>query len=146
MRQHSPSICFPEGAIVWTGVTLEEFMECELNPATNRMTRMLADMTNISCNADLLNNKQRSDELMLESAKYNLRTFAYFGLTEFQRESQDIFEKTFKVSFSKEFGQQETNASKMNLTSATLTRIQEINHLDVALYRWAKDLFLSRVG
>ena len=145
MRQHNPSRCFPEGAIVWTGVTLEEFMECELNPAANRMTRMLADLTNISCNADLLNNKTRSDQVMLESAKYNLQTFAYFGLTEFQRESQDIFENTFKISFSKEFGQ-ETNASKMNLTSETLTRIQEINYLDVDLYRWARELFLSRLG
>ncbi|KAI6651018.1 Heparan-sulfate 6-O-sulfotransferase 2 [Oopsacas minuta] len=145
VKQQNASNCFPDGAEDWKGVTLDEFMECELNPAANRMAKMLADLTSIKCNEDLLKNKEIVDEMMLQSAKSNLEKFAYFGLTEFQRESQGLFEKTFGISFTKEFEQQETNASKMNLTSNTEARLQEINYLDMELYRWAKELFLSRL-
>ena len=139
------SCCFPNGATDWTGVTLNEFMECEFNPASNRMTKMLADLTNIKCNSNLINDKEMADNFMLKSAKVNLQRFAYFGLTEFQRESQALFEKTFGIEFSKEFEQQETNASKIKITPEKVKRIQEINYLDMELYRWAKELFLSRV-
>ena len=144
-REQGTSRCFPDGDTDWTGVTLDEFMECEFNPASNRMTKMLADLTYIKCNSDLINDKEKADNFMLKSAKLNLQTFAFFGLTEFQRESQELFEITFGIAFSKEFEQQETNASKMNVTPDIQKRIQEINNLDMELYRWAKELFLSRV-
>ena len=144
-RQQGKSRCFPNGATDWKRVTLNEFMECEINPASNRMTKMLADLTYIKCNSDLINDTKMADSFMLKSAKLNLQKFAYFGLTEFQKDSQLLFEKTFGVEFAKEFEQEETNASTIKVTPETITRIREINYLDMELYRWAKELFLSRV-
>ena len=136
----------PLGESDWRGVVLEEFMKCELNPAANRMTRMLADLTDIKCNPDLIQDRVRMEEMMLKSAKSNLERFAYFGLTEYQTESQTLFERTFGVEFSKSFEQQETHASSIEVNQDLTQKIRAINHLDVELYRWAKELFLSRLG
>lgn len=69
----------------WLGVQLDQFTKCESNLATNRQTRMLSDLALVGCyNRTSLPPHER-DRIMLASAKRNLATMAYFGLTEFQK-------------------------------------------------------------
>ena len=43
--------------------------------------------------------KRKYENDLLENAKKNLVSFSFFGLTEYQRLSQYLFEKTFKNKF-----------------------------------------------
>lgn len=69
----------------WMGVSLEEFMNCDSNLATNRQTRMLSDLALVGCyNKSSMPSHER-DRIMLASAKRNLAAMSYFGLTEYQK-------------------------------------------------------------
>merc|ERR1712173_441444 len=95
----------------WFGVELPEFMNCTSNLATNRQTRMLADLKLVNCYDTTTMSSKARDLIMLNSAKTNLRKMAFFGLTEKQHESQMLFEHTFDLNFKKPFVQ-------MNLTTS----------------------------
>lgn len=83
---------------------------------------------------------------MLESAKANLRRFSYFGLTEFQKESQYIFEETFNLQFKKAFEQSnDTHANAEPLTEEERAMVMEVNGLDIQLYEFAQELFFRRL-
>lgn len=71
----------------WTGVQLDEFMRCDSNLATNRQTRMLSDLALVGCYNKTAMPAHERDRIMLASAKRNLATMSYFGLTEYQKVS-----------------------------------------------------------
>lgn len=131
-------------------ITLEEFMGCPWNLALNRQTRMLADLRLVNCynTSGVPTSKRR--KIMLQSAMRNLQGMTYFGLVEYQAESQYLFEKTFGLTFFKPFTQvtdSETKAGTMlpTLNSTVLDQIRGLNSLDVELYTFAKKLFFERV-
>ncbi|XP_051971328.1 heparan-sulfate 6-O-sulfotransferase 1-B [Xyrauchen texanus] len=129
----------------WSGCTLQQFMDCPYNLANNRQVRMLADLSLVGCyNLSTVPEKRRS-QLLLESAKKNLRDMAFFGLTEFQRKTQYLFERTFHLKFIQPFMQfNSTRAAGVDLDNDTIQRIEELNDLDMRLYDYAKDLFQQR--
>ncbi|KAI5612667.1 heparan-sulfate 6-O-sulfotransferase 1-A [Silurus asotus] len=129
----------------WSGCTLEQFMECPYNLANNRQVRMLADLSLVGCyNMSFIPEKKRA-QILLESAKKNLRDMAFFGLTEFQRKTQYLFERTFHLKFIRPFVQyNSTRAAGVDLDNDTIQRIEELNELDVQLYDYARDLFQQR--
>lgn len=130
----------------WSGVTIDEFMSCRYNLATNRQTRMLANLTLVNCYNDTSLDRNERHEIMLKSAKENLLKMDYFGLTEFQKYSQQLFEHTFDLEFKEKFVQLPiTHSDKAKLSDKQLARVLELNELDVKLYQYAKDLFLQRV-
>ncbi|XP_038049962.1 heparan-sulfate 6-O-sulfotransferase 3-B-like [Patiria miniata] len=135
--------------IDWTGVSLEEFMDCQYNLANNRQTRMLADLSEVGCyNLSKLSNAERRAR-MLESAKRNLRRLAFFGMLEYQKETQQLFESTFGLKFLKDFVQFDATkgtAAKTVLTGQQKLKVQEANTEDFLLYDYAKKLFLERVA
>ena len=128
------------------GVTLKEFMDCKHNLAFNRQTRMLANLSKVNCyNTSGLTPSER-DRLMLESAKQNLIHLAFFGLVEFQTYTQFLFEHTLNLNFIDDFVQlNTTHSSKYGVLAEEKKRMAELNHLDIELYQFAKDLFLQRV-
>jgi hypothetical protein len=133
----------------WEGVSLEEFMECSHNLANNRQTRMLADLTLVNCynRSGSEQADEQRDAAILASAKRNLASLAYFGLTEFQVESQWLFERTFGLHFTSAFVQyNETRASDANLTLAQIQRLRHVNALDEQLYDYARQLFFHRLA
>jgi heparan sulfate 6-O-sulfotransferase HS6ST2 len=70
---------------------------------------------------------------------------AFFGLTEFQRKTQYLFEKTFNMNFISPFTQYNTTrASSVEINEEIQKRIEGLNFLDMELYSYAKDLFLQR--
>ncbi|XP_071991541.1 heparan-sulfate 6-O-sulfotransferase 3 [Engystomops pustulosus] len=129
----------------WSGVTLREFMDCNYNLANNRQVRMLADLSLVGCyNLTFMNESERND-ILLQSAKNNLKNMAFYGLTEFQRKTQYLFERTFNLKFISPFTQfNTTRASNVDIDEWSRERIKELNYLDMKLYEYAKDLFIQR--
>ncbi|XP_060091217.1 heparan-sulfate 6-O-sulfotransferase 3 [Heteronotia binoei] len=129
----------------WSGVSLQEFMNCSHNLANNRQVRMLADLSLVGCyNLTFMNESERN-MILLQSAKNNLKNMAFFGLTEFQRKTQYLFERTFNLEFISPFTQYNiTRASNVDISESVRKHIEELNFLDMQLYEFAKDLFLQR--
>lgn len=129
----------------WSGCSLAEFMACPYNLANNRQTRMLADLSLVGCyNASVMSEQQRG-AVLLESAKRNLRRMAFFGLTEYQRKTQYLFEQTFRLAFIAPFTQLNgTRAASVDVAPETQQLIRELNAWDMELYEYARDLFLQR--
>lgn len=131
----------------WEGVELDEFMDCESNLAANRQTRMLADLELVGCYNKHYMPKAERYQVMLASAKKNLQSMAFFGLTEEQKKSQYIFEETFNLRFAIPFEQ--NNATVSSHTMQTLTpeqaaKVASLNFLDIELYNFAKKLLNER--
>uniref|UniRef100_A0A9L0SIU4 Heparan-sulfate 6-O-sulfotransferase n=1 Tax=Equus caballus TaxID=9796 RepID=A0A9L0SIU4_HORSE len=135
--------CYPGDD--WSGVSLREFMDCSYNLANNRQVRMLADLSLVGCyNLTFMNESERNT-ILLQSAKNNLKNMAFFGLTEFQRKTQFLFERTFNLKFISPFTQFNiTRASNVEINEGARQRIEELNFLDMQLYEYAKDLFQQR--
>jgi len=131
----------------WEGVSLDEFMACPFNLANNRQTRMLADLTLVGCyNRSAFADPAERDRIMLQSAKDNLRSVVFFGLTERQVDSQHLFEHAFNIQFAEDFVQRNsTTADRVNVSNDQMRTIELRNHLDVRLYRYAVQLFDERV-
>ncbi|XP_054479959.1 heparan-sulfate 6-O-sulfotransferase 3-B-like [Anoplopoma fimbria] len=129
----------------WTGVPLVDFMSCPSNLANNRQVRMLADLSLVGCyNMSSVSELERG-RVLLASAKANLRNMAFYGLTEFQRKTQYLFERTFGLRFIRAFTQiNSTRAASVGISEKVRWRIEGLNALDVELYEYAKELFLSR--
>lgn len=132
----------------WRDVTFQEFVSCPWNLAANRQTRMLADLTLVGCYNRSAFPPHERDLLMLASARENLRRMAFFGLTEQQRQSQRLFEGTFRLRFLRPFEQvNETRSSQAanRVTPAELEAVRRLNHLDVQLYEYARKLMEDRL-
>jgi heparan sulfate 6-O-sulfotransferase HS6ST1 len=108
---------------------------------------MLADLTLVGCyNSSTMSHKDR-DIILLASAKENLRRMAFYGLCESQKVSQYLFENTFHLHFKQSFVQfNETHSSltKHHLNTQLVNKIRQLNHLDVQLYEYAKELLMQR--
>ncbi|XP_031624711.1 heparan-sulfate 6-O-sulfotransferase 2 [Contarinia nasturtii] len=131
----------------WVGVNLEEFMDCDSNLATNRQTRMLSDLALVGCYNKTSMSAHERDRIMLASAKKNLAAMSYFGLTEYQKISQYVFEETFNLRFAIPFEQHNTTVSSSTLNHLTPkqeARVKELNALDIELYEFAKKLLFQR--
>lgn len=91
--------------------------------------------------------KADRDRIMLVSAKKNLNSMAFFGLTEYQKISQYIFEETFNLRFAIPFEQNNSTVSSSTLNTLTpeeSTKIKELNRLDIDLYNHAKKILFER--
>ncbi|XP_039232602.1 heparan-sulfate 6-O-sulfotransferase 3-B isoform X3 [Drosophila yakuba] len=131
----------------WLDVDLDQFAGCESNLAANRQTRMLADLALVGCYNKSSMPAHERDRVMLASAKRNLAAMAYFGLTEYQKMSQYIFEETFNLRFAIPFEQHNTTISAtavQNLRPDQKRRIDKLNSLDIELYAFAKTLLFQR--
>lgn len=82
---------------------------------------MLADLSLVGCyNMSTVPEKKRA-QLLLDSAKKNLRDMAFFGLTEYQRKTQFLFERTFRLRFIRPFMQyNSTRAAGVDLDNTTV--------------------------
>ncbi|GAB6033066.1 Heparan sulfate 6-o-sulfotransferase [Chamberlinius hualienensis] len=131
----------------WEDVSMEEFLSCPSNLAINRQTRMLADLTLVGCYNSTVLPADKRDAIMLASAKENLRKLAYFGLCENQHMAQYMFEETFQISFLATFQQfNETHVTSVfkDVTQEQLEEVKRLNHLDIQLYEYARQLLDER--
>lgn len=136
----------------WVNVTLSAYLSCESNWGNNRQTMMLADLESVNCFSKSSGmSRAKREEILLETAKKNLKGFSFFGLTEYMSESCQLFEETFGVKFAV----QPPPRNMSSLHSAPMlsdlwnntelyNRVLEVNHLDVQLYEFALELFTER--
>jgi hypothetical protein len=96
-----------------------------------------------------------SNLIDLKSAKKNLQSMEFFGLTEYLHLSQRLFEQTTyckffqSCSFQSYLEQDVTNNQtydylENNLTDIDLNSIKQINSDDIQLYQYARKLFFQR--
>jgi heparan sulfate 6-O-sulfotransferase HS6ST1 len=129
--------------------TIDDYLDCQNNLAINRQTRMLSDLALIGCyNVSFMPQNERQ-LVMLTSAKNNLHKMAFFGLNEFPRISQYLFEETFDFMFldADIHSSHRIKRSLLDdLSTKTIEKIKLINHLDMELYEYAKQLLFDRFG
>lgn len=129
---------------------MDQFIGCKSNLAFNRQSRMTSDLTRVNCyNRTGISLKKRQKNI-LKSAFRNLKNMAYFGLVEYQQESQYLFEKTFGLKFNKPFlqkDQEETRAAEVmtDILQNHLNQIRKLSTNDLRFYRFAKELFFYRL-
>ena len=132
----------------WKGVSLQEFITCNKNLAINRQTRMLSDLELVNCYNRSSMSKARRDRTMLHSAMKNLMSMPFFGLVERPSESQFLFEKTFSLKFTEQWMLLDAGYASIymvNISQAEVKKMEEINHLDIALHHFAEILFQQRL-
>ena len=127
-------------------------MACSSNWGNNRQTRMLSDLESLGCYGNKFHPPEEKARLMLQSAKDNLRNFAFFGLTEYQEETRLLFEKQFGIRLKLETQQRSMSAlhsapilQDLWNNSELYDEIAEVNRLDMELYEYALELFSERV-
>ncbi|XP_039274156.2 heparan-sulfate 6-O-sulfotransferase 2-like [Styela clava] len=137
----------------WSDVSLSKFIECQYNMANNRETRMLADLKLVECYKMFMTNETYPDVYnvwqrnMLNSAKQNLESMAFFAITERMEESQMLFEHKFGLRFQSKMEQwNKTNANTYQLTKREMEQIKRNNQLDMELYEFAVKLFNKRLS
>ena len=133
----------------WKDLTFEKFISCPTNLAINRQTWMLSNISEVGCDFKEVLTDTQSRKKLLSIAKRNLESMAYFGILEYPRESQFIFEKTFNVRFREPFQLWDTGfaaeyVKSFNQSAKTLKKVKQLNLLDVKLYKYAKTLFFER--
>ena len=142
-------------------MTLDQFLDCPSNPAGNRQVRMLADLHIANCTEifDWLTIPEETGDIddvnkryqyiinnpVLKSAMHNLKNMAFFGLEEYQRESEYLFTRTFGYSFRNHFRQTKTFSEQVVISSKQRERVLDLNRLDLVFYRYAKELFFKRL-
>ncbi|XP_045200400.2 heparan-sulfate 6-O-sulfotransferase 1-like isoform X1 [Mercenaria mercenaria] len=131
----------------WRGVTLDNFMACQHNLATNRMTRMLADLNRSDCYRNYLDRKAIYKRAIMwtESAKENLQQMPYFGFMEDTEASDKLFSHTFKMRFKVRSSNLRGRSSQIRITEEQFMKLVKLVELDIHTYLFAKDLFQSRL-
>ena len=133
----------------WKDVSLKEFMQCPYNLATNRQTHMIASLGDFGC-ANLTHlTPEARDTVILESAKANLMKMSFYGFTEHQLLTKEMFELVFNTVFKVPWKQTKSSiaieSSIQETSQETRLEIARLNTLDIKLYQFAKDLFHQRL-
>lgn len=135
----------------WKGVRLPEFITCPYNLATNRQTRMLANLSLVDCYNKRSYSDAERNKILLQSAKDNLSNLSFFGLKEYPRETQTLFEHTFNIRFKNPISNLKpktihgTSDYFETLKESIQRQIEGTNALDIELYSYAKQLFFKRL-
>ena len=135
----------------WPDVNLSSFVSCPHNWAHNRQTWMLADLKDLQCSGREYKDRESFERELLASAKRNLKSMPFFGITEYMRESALLFEYRFNVKFKllPPF-KSSLSTSKWLVESVSneemlQDKILKRNQLDKNLYKYALGLFKERL-
>ena len=146
--------CYPGyyNGNTWDNLTLSAYVSCESNWANNRQTLSVASLEAAECFSHHTLTREERDDRLLQTAKRNLKKFAFFGITEYQSQSSALFEKTFGLEFGAEPEQKPLGMLKSAPMLSALwsnesvyNRVAEVNHLDMQLYAYALELFAGRL-
>ncbi len=92
---------------------------------------------------------RRTQEQLLEDAKHQLEhRFSLFGLTEMYDQFLVMAQKTlgWQDIFYRRMNESKIKTDKTTIPESTIEKIKEINSIDVALYSFAKALFVERMA
>lgn len=120
-------------------LTFEEYLSSGENPQLdNGMTRLISgEHPPIG----------QCDEKMLEKAKKNLKNdFAIVGILERQKESMLLFKEYFQWNFFPVFEVKNAGKYDQRIDKRTLRLVNEMNALDVELYKWSVERLDNKVS
>ncbi|XP_059166220.1 heparan-sulfate 6-O-sulfotransferase 2-like [Physella acuta] len=135
-----------KGLACWVGIKLSsltflDFLNCRDNPANNRQTRMLANLTMVDA---LGFSGDAYDEALLESAKRNLQRLAVFGILSRIEDTMELLEAELGLHFLSPI--HVPNAmSRADTPSHLRAKMAAVNSLDMRLYNFAVELFNTRI-
>ncbi len=92
---------------------------------------------------------KRSPEQLLEDVKYQLEhRFSLFGLTEMYDQFLVMAQRTlgWQDIFYRRMNESKVKTDKSSIPTSTINRIKTINSIDVELYDFAKQLFITRMA
>ncbi|XP_046549672.1 heparan-sulfate 6-O-sulfotransferase 2-like [Haliotis rubra] len=127
-------------------VSFKTFVSCPQNPAFNRQTRMLANMSLHECLSATRMSENHCYDKMLSSAKDTLKHMPFFGITEYSYMTQVLFEETFQLKIVDKYVHplhMETFMS-FDISREDVETISNLNKYDFLLYDYAQELFLER--
>ena len=106
----------------------------------------MADLRLVNCYNTTGMTQIEREKTILASAKTNLERLAFFGITSEQAKSQYLFEDTFNLKFKVPFEVQSQHSGNAisDLDGETLTKIKDLNSLDVELFLYAQQLMHKR--
>ncbi len=87
------------------------------------------------------------DDPNLEKAINNLKTFAFFGITEMFKESLFLMKNTFGWE-TIDYSRGNVNNKKLkkeSIPKETIEQIEKANLIDIQLYQWAKENLKNRI-
>ena len=154
--------CYTFAGSDWSGVSIEDFLSCPYNLAFNRQTRMLADLSLVNCynfswsplfnpnvqNPKLLQNHMTKLEMeakLVQSAKSNLLRMASFGLLSQYEDTQKLLSAALGLEFEKDLLSRRTHSEKAVFEPDVLKRIEDVNKLDLELFKFATQIFKQRI-
>ncbi|KAH9503839.1 Heparan-sulfate 6-O-sulfotransferase 3-B [Bulinus truncatus] len=125
-------------------LSLLDFLNCRENPANNRQTRMLANLTAVN---SMGLSGQDYEMAMLHSAQQTLLKLPFYGIINRPRDTFKLLEHELGIRFLKTFPHQETASEKhFSMEPEVYSRLKEVNHLDFKLFRFAEIYFDKRMG
>lgn len=92
---------------------------------------------------------KRSPEQLLEDVKYQLEhRFSLFGLTEMYDQFLVMAQRTlgWQDVFYRRMNESKVKTDKSSIPASTIDRIKTINSIDIELYDFAKQLFITRMA
>jgi hypothetical protein len=143
-----------KGTDRWKRMSLEDFMSCQHNLAINRQTKFLVYNNEDFPECAIMSKNKSVQFEMLERAKKTVNSLVYFAISEYQNYSQLLFEKSvgrdvFKYNAEAQdfrlLNSTVGHSYKASLNSSIISRIQQMNHLDVQLYDYALKVFFARL-
>ncbi|XP_048238314.1 heparan-sulfate 6-O-sulfotransferase 2-like isoform X2 [Haliotis rufescens] len=128
-------------------VSFKTFAGCPQNPAINRQTQMLANMSLDECLSTTKMSEGQCYDKMLSSAKDTLKHMAFFGITEYSYMTQVLFEETFQLKVIDKYvhpPNMQTFMSSYDISREEFEAISTLNKYDFLLYDYAQELFFER--
>ncbi|WAR23378.1 H6ST1-like protein [Mya arenaria] len=131
----------------WKGVSFSTFMNCPFNLATNRMTRMLADLVPTGCYQNFQNEfkKIMRARKWVESAKQNILNMEHFRLMERSDDSDFLFNKAFNIKFKAKDTTPTSSSRNLRITEKQFLKMIQLTELDFHIYLYALDIFNYRL-
>ncbi|XP_048238310.1 heparan-sulfate 6-O-sulfotransferase 1-A-like isoform X2 [Haliotis rufescens] len=128
-------------------VSFKHFTGCPQNPAINRQTQMLANMSLDECLSTTKMSERQCYDKMLSSAKDALKHMAFFGITEYSYMTQVLFEETFKLKVVGKYvlpPHMHKHMNSSDISREEFEAISTLNKYDFLLYDHALELFFER--
>ena len=124
----------------------QEFLDCPYNPAGNRQTWMLADLDKIGCDRLLSAPAKIIKAELVQSAKQNLMSMAFFSLTEMRNETVNGLKKVFGFRYPPTVTKRLTSAVRNEdaITEKQSEEIRQQNDMDIEVYNFARALYYRR--
>ncbi len=126
------------------GLSLEEFIE---HPEVDEMPNAQAHRILGLLRENAIHADRRSDQQLIEAVCEQLeRRFSLFGLTEMYDHFLLMAQRALGWNdvFYRRMNESREKTDKTALPTALIERIRAINHIDQALYEFARDLFVRR--